>query len=309
MKIFKPKFWDTKKSTYSVLLYPITFIVELIIKIKKKLIIGRKFNIPIICIGNIYIGGTGKTPISIMIAKELEKKGKKPVIIRKFYKEHLDEHNLIRRHYKHLILNKNRTDGILDAENKGFDIIILDDGFQDYHIKKDMSVLCFNKNQLIGNGLVFPSGPLRENIYSIKKAQAIIINGGENKVFEDKVLNINKTIKIFYSNYKPVNLEEFRNKELLAIAGIGNPSNFFNLLTKYGLNIKKKYSYPDHYQFKKRELINLINIAKKNNFEIITTEKDYLRIKDFNLSRIKYLKVEIEVIQKDKFVNEILNIK
>ena len=172
-----------------------------------------------------------------------------------------------------------------------------------------MSVLCFNKNQLIGNGLVFPSGPLRENIYSIKKAQAIIINGGENKVFEDKVLNINKTIKIFYSNYKPVNLEEFRNKELLAIAGIGNPSNFFNLLTKYGLNIKKKYSYPDHYQFKKRELINLINIAKKNNFEIITTEKDYLRIKDFNLSRIKYLKVEIEVIQKDKFVNEILNIK
>ena len=107
----------------------------------------------------------------------------------------------------------------------GYDSVILDDGFQDYSIKKDLNILCFNKNQLIGNGLLLPSGPLREGLNSLERADIIIINGEKDSEFE-KILKINKNLEIYYSIYNPVNLNEFKNKELLAIAGIGNPENF-----------------------------------------------------------------------------------
>ena len=85
-----------------------------------------------------------------------------------------------------MILSKDRSEGIYKAVNNGFDTVILDDGFQDYKIKKTLSIICFNEKQLIGNGLVFPAGPLRENIKSISSANIIIINGEKNKEFEKK---------------------------------------------------------------------------------------------------------------------------
>lgn len=305
MKIYKPKFWDSEYSIIPMLLVPITLVVILIIFIKKIFTRTIKFNIPIICIGNIYIGGTGKTPTSIYIAQELSKIGKKPAILRKFYKEHKDEHELIKENFKNLILNKNRSAGILEAEKRDFDMVILDDGFQDYKIKKNLNILCFNQNQLIGNGYVLPSGPLRERLSSVKNAEIIIINGKKNIKFENKILNINKKLKIFYTNYKPINIEQFKNQKIFAIAGIGNPNNFFQLLTENGLNIEKKLIFPDHYEFSNSEISKLIEEADKNNNQILTTEKDYFRIKDMNNNNIKYLKVSLEIDEKEKFLNEI----
>ncbi|MDB9744727.1 tetraacyldisaccharide 4'-kinase, partial [Pelagibacteraceae bacterium] len=230
MKLNKPKFWDTKNNLFSILLFPISLIILLFIFFKKKFTKAIEFNIPIICVGNIYIGGTGKTPTTIFLANELSKKGKKPVILRKYYNDHLDEYNLIKKYFKNLIIKSNRADGIKEAEDADHDCVILDDGFQDYKIKKDVNILCFNQNQLIGNGLILPSGPLRESLSSIKDANIILINGKKNKDFEKKVLDINNNIEIFYSYYKPINLERFRNKKLFAIAGIGNPENFFQLI-------------------------------------------------------------------------------
>lgn len=305
MKIYKPKFWDSEYSIIPILLTPITLIVILIIFFKKIFTRTIKFNIPIICIGNIYIGGTGKTPTSIYIAQELLKIGKKPAILRKFYKEHKDEHKLIKENFKNLILNKNRSAGILEAEKMDFDMVILDDGFQDYKIKKNLNILCFNQNQLIGNGYVLPSGPLRERLSSVKNVEIIIINGKKNIKFENKILNINKKLKIFYANYKPINIEQFKNQKILAIAGIGNPNNFFQLLTENGLNIEKKLIFPDHYEFSNNEISKLIEEADKNNNQILMTEKDYFRIKDMNHKNIKYLKVSLEIDEKEKFLNEI----
>ena len=305
MKIYKPKFWDSEYSIIAILLTPITLIVILIIFFKKIFTRTIKFNIPIICIGNIYIGGTGKTPTSIYIAQELLKIGKKPAILRKFYKEHKDEHKLIKENFKNLILNKNRSAGILEAEKMDFDMVILDDGFQDYKIKKNLNILCFNQNQLIGNGYVLPSGPLRERLSSVKNVEIIIINGKKNIKFENKILNINKKLKIFYANYKPINIEQFKNQKILAIAGIGNPNNFFQLLTENGLNIEKKLIFPDHYEFSNNEISKLIEEADKNNNQILMTEKDYFRIKDMNHKNIKYLKVSLEIDEKEKFLNEI----
>ena len=104
------------------------------------------------------------------------------------------------------------------------------------------------------------------------------------------------------------NCEQFKNKKLLAIAGIGNPSNFFDLLEEKGLVVAKKLIYPDHYEFSKRELLEFIEIGKKNNYEIVFTEKDYFRIKKYNLSQLKFLGVELIVPRMQEIKKKILNI-
>ena len=302
MRINKPKFWDQKISLVSLILLPFTILVKLIILLRKRLIKGEKFNIPVICIGNIYLGGTGKTPTAILIANELVKIGKKPSIVRKYYSDQEDEYNLIKKHYKSLFVNLKRSTAILDAENKSYDSVILDDGFQDYKIKKDLNIICFNQNQLIGNGMVIPSGPLRESLDALKDAQVVIINGSKSLEFEQKILRYNKNLNIFYSNYYPVNLNEFKKKKLLAVAGIANPKNFFDLLLKEGLEIEKKMIFPDHYQFKKSEMENILKYAEERNLQIVMTEKDYFKIKKFNYNEIKYLKIILKIDNCEKLI-------
>ena len=155
---------------------PLSLLITIYIFLKKKITKTLKFKIPIICIGNIYVGGTGKTPLSIFLAKELLKLGKKAVILRKFYKSHKDEHELIKANLKDLIINKNRVLGVMEAEKHNYDLLIMDDGFHDYKIE-NLNILCFNSNQLIGNGFVLPAGPLRESLQAVKDAQIILING------------------------------------------------------------------------------------------------------------------------------------
>jgi len=308
MIISKPKFWDKKKGFLSTLLYPLSLIFQIVLFLKKKISNPRNFKIPVICIGNIYIGGTGKTPTSIFIAKELYKHGKKPIIIKKFYKDHFDEHCLIKQHFENLILPKNRADGVFKAISKGFNTIILDDGFQDFSIHKNFNIICFNQAQYLGNGLIFPAGPLRQKLSSLKDADIVLINGKKDKVFEKKVLKINKRIEFFYSNFKPNNINNFKNKKLFAIAGIGNPDNFFSTLQKYGCVIEKKLSFPDHYKFNRSEISNIVDYGLKNNLKIVTTEKDYFRIKKFDFSQIEYLKIDLEINEKEKFLKKILKL-
>ena len=307
MKITKPNFWQKPRSLMSIILFPITFIVLIIIFIKQKIYKEIKFNIPVLCIGNIYIGGTGKTPLSIFLAKELKNLKIKPVIIKKFYKNHEDEHLLIKKKNIPLISNVRRDKAILSAE-KEFNLAILDDGFQDYKILKNMSIICFHHKQLIGNGYVFPSGPLRESINSINRAQIAIINGDKNIKFESKLLKINSNIKIFYSKYKLINQEKFENKDILAFAGIGNPNNFFDLLSSEGLKIRHTISYPDHYNFQKEEILKIIKYAQKNKYTILTTEKDYLRIEKYKLPEINFCCIDLNIQKKEKLLKLIESI-
>ena len=307
MKILKPKFWEKKNNLISILLLPISFFLQILITIKKKITIEHSFKIPIICGGNIYLGGTGKTPASILIANELKKHKKKPAIIKKYYSDHIDEHNLINHKIDCLFLHKQRSKAIIAAKNSKYDIAILDDGFQDCSIKKNLNILCFNSNQLIGNGLTLPSGPLRENLSAIKKTQIVLINGNKNESFEKKLLDISNKVKIFYSKYLPENIEEFKNKNLFAFAGIGNPRNFFKLLADNNFNVHTKLAFPDHYKFSKSEIQKMIDGSFKNNLELVTTEKDYFRIKHYGFKHIKFLKIKLEILEKDKLINQILS--
>ena len=249
-----------------------------------------------------------ENPLCLFLTKKLLYKKKKPAIIRKYYKNHRDEHELIKDAVGNLICSKNRLSAIEEAILKDYDSVILDDGFQDYKIKKDINILCFNQKQLIGNGLVFPSGPLRESLNSIKNADIVVINGKKNIEFEKKILSFNKELSFYYSTYEPKNIEKFKNKKLVAIAGIGSPENFFTLLKENNLNIVKEISYPDHYNFSRSEIKNIIDEAKSENLEVIMTEKDYFRIKDFDLVGVNYIKVELKVEKEDRLLENILNI-
>tara|TARA_X000000950_G_scaffold69947_1_gene86679 strand:+ start:211 stop:1152 length:942 start_codon:yes stop_codon:yes gene_type:complete len=308
MILIKPKFWDEKINLFSIFLFPFSLIFLLFVNLKRKFTRIKSFKIPIICIGNIYVGGTGKTPASILLAKELSKLGKRPSILRKYYKNHIDEYNLIKKNYKNLIIKNNRVNALKDLEKSNFDTVILDDGLQEYRIKKNLSIVCFNSNQLIGNGLTLPAGPLRESLIALKNAHIVIINGEKVKTFEKKILNINPNLEIFYSFYKPINIEKFKNKRLLAIAGIGNPKNFFQLVEKNNLKIVKKIIFPDHYKFSKTEIKNILKEAKERKLQIIMTEKDYFKIQDYKINKIEYLKVSLRIKSQKKLIAKIKKI-
>ena len=140
MQLIKPKFWDKKLSILSILLLPISLIYQIIFLIKKNLTFKKKLSIKIICVGNIYLGGTGKTPTCIEIFSLLKKINKNPAFIKKKYTQFDDEKNLLSQIGK-VFENKKRYFAIEDATKNGHDVVVLDDGFQDFSINKDFSIL------------------------------------------------------------------------------------------------------------------------------------------------------------------------
>ena len=300
MNFKKPEFWDySRLSFWSIILYPFSIIFLFISLLIKYLKIEKKFSIPIICIGNIYLGGTGKTPLALEIFKIIKSSGKNPGFVKKGYDYLYDEINMLKR-IGTTFSNKSRSKAISSLISLKHDVAILDDGFQDFSIKKDFSIICFNSKQLIGNGFIIPSGPLRESLKSIKRANCIFINGDRNIQFENKIKKINTAAKIFYSKYKIKNLENFKNIEIVAFAGIGNPSNFFDLLKENKIDVKKEYYFPDHHNYSQKDLDAII---KNNNTKIVTTEKDYFRMNDKQKLSCDYVKVDLEIENKNEFID------
>ena len=305
MKIFKPKFWQKKNSFLPYVFLPLSIFFQILIFLKKILVKKEKFSIPVICVGNIYLGGTGKTPLCIELVEILRKLNRKTAIIKKFYKNHEDEFRLIEAKKIKLFKETSRAVAVKKAKLEKFDCVVLDDGFQDSTIVKDLSIVCFNGEQLAGNGMTLPSGPLREKLSSIKNSQIVVINGKSNEIFEEQIKSISNNIDIYYSDYLPTNLNQFTDQNLLAFAGIGNPDNFFKFLEVNNLRVAKKISFPDHYNYSIKELNDLVNYSKNNRLKIITTEKDYFRIKHYKISDIQCLNVELGIRDKDKFIREI----
>ena len=308
MNFLKPKFWDkTKISLFSVLLFPIASILKLLVFFKRSITKSYQCSIPVICVGNIYLGGTGKTPMCIEIFSILKNLNMNPAFIRKKYDSFQDEVDL-QKQIGPVYQNKKRVEAVKEAIQNKVNIVILDDGFQDFSIKKNWSIVCFNEKQWIGNGLTIPSGPLRENLSSLVRANCVIIYGKKNDNIEKKIMEKNKSIKIFYAKYKAENIDNFINKKVICFAGIGNPINFFELLKQNGINAFEEIDYPDHYNYSKKELENLIKKSKEKDALLLTTEKDYLRIDENYKKNIQFLKIKTQLIDQDKFINEIKKI-
>ena len=301
MLIKKPRFWDSEKiSIYSIILYPISIIYFFLLTIIKKLKKNQNFEVTIVCVGNIYLGGTGKTPLVYEIYNILNSIGKNPAIIKKYYNYLEDEISLLKS--KSIVFSeKNRSLAIKELIENKYDTAIMDDGFQDSSIQKNFSILCFNEKQWIGNGLLIPAGPLRENLNSLSRANCIFINGKKNTNIEKQINKI-KENNIFYTKYVPKNISNFSNKKIIAFAGIGNPINFFELIKDNNLNLIDYRSFPDHYNFSEKDLNDLILKAKNNDAILLTTEKDYFRINNSFKNSIEKLEVKLEIENKDNFI-------
>ena len=308
MKLLKPRFWDNDQiSLYSIFLLPVSLLMQIINFVRRLMVKSHKFSIPIICVGNIYLGGTGKTPLCSELFSILKNLNKNAVFIRKKYDSFQDEINLLKQ-IGPVYEKSKRINALDEAIQNKFEVAVLDDGFQDFSVEKDLSIVCFNEKQWIGNGFIIPSGPLREGLSALTRANCVIINGKKNINIENKILKNNKLIKIFYSKYKPQNISDFKNRKIICFAGIGNPINFFDLLKKNEINVLEQTSFPDHHNYSKTELDILIKKAKENNATLLTTEKDYLRIEEKYRGNINCLKIKIEIENKNEFIEEIKKI-
>ena len=304
MKFYKPKFWDRRDhiSLFSILLLPFSLIAIVKNYYENNKIKKNFYDLKTICVGNIYIGGTGKTPLVINLASHFKKKFK-TYIIKKNYISHLDEIRLLDSKHK-IIFEKTRELSITKAENEKAEMLIFDDGLQEKKINYDLKIVCFNSLKLDGNGLIIPAGPLREKLDSIKNYDVVLINGDSNKEtknFINKIKKINPNIKIFTGKYVPKNYSKLKKKKFIIFSGIGNPHTFSDTLKNLKIKFYGYEKFPDHYDYKESDLQKLRHLAKIKNCELLTTEKDYFRLKKSFRKNINYLKIELSVEQKKQF--------
>ena len=305
MKLIKPKFWETK-NFLSFIFFPFSIFTYLV-NITKKFSIKKNFEIKTICVGNIFLGGTGKTSLAIEI-NELLKKKFKTVFIKKNYENQSDEINLLSNKGK-IISSDDRESALLSAEKKKYKVAILDDGLQQKNINYDLKIVCFNSEYALGNEYMLPAGPLRENLNEVKNYDLIFLNGEKkNKKLLSKLKFINKNIKIFEGKYKPLNLKSFNlKKKYLMFCGIGNPHEFEQTLIKYKFNICKKIIYPDHHKLTNLDLKDLKDKANNEKLILITTEKDFFRLNKIERKNIKFLKIKLDINDKKGFEKIIIS--
>ena len=310
MNLKKPKFWDYKhRNLLAYLLYPVSILIKIISQFKfhQK---NEVLKIKTICVGNIYVGGTGKTSLCIKINKILNQKNIKSCFVKKYYKNQIDEQEILKKNGT-LFLSKKRLDAVKLAEKENYEFAIFDDGLQDNSINYDASFVCFNNLNWIGNGMTIPSGPLRENLENLKKYQHLFLNGNLENLenLKQQILEINPEINIHIGKYEPINLEKFDNKDKYIIfSGIGNHQTFSSMIKKNGLIVIKEYEFPDHYSYTKKDIDQILNYARNQNCKIITTEKDYVRLGKFKTDQIKFIKSELKIIDEQKLLKLIMDL-
>ena len=310
MNLKKPKFWDYKhRNLLAYLLFPISILIKIFshFKFQPKY---ESLKIKTICIGNIYVGGTGKTSLCIKINKILNQKNIKSCFVKKYYKNQVDEQEILKKDGT-LFLSEKRLDAVKLAEKENYEFAILDDGLQDNSINYDVSFVCFNNLNWIGNGMTIPSGPLRENLKNLKKYQHLFLNGNLENLenLKEQILKINPEINIHIGKYEPVNLENFDSKDKYIIfSGIGNHQTFSSMIKKNGLMVIKEFEFPDHYNYTKKDIDKILNYARNLNCKIITTEKDYVRLKKFKTDQIKFIKSELKIIDEQKLLKFIMDL-
>ena len=308
MKLKKPSFWDlTKPNFLSYLLIP--FSLPIILRnflfhfLKKKKIPEIKT----ICVGNIYLGGTGKTPLTIKISQILKQEGIKVATIKKNYLNQKDEQLLLKQKTS-LIIADSRKDAISQGIKEKYDILVFDDGLQETKIDFDIKLVCFKSKIWIGNGQLIPAGPMREKISSLKRFDAVFLNGKLDNFdkIEKQIKNINLDIKIFKTFYKILNIQTYNlESKYLIFSGIGDPSSFRDILVENKFNVAREMVFPDHYDYSLNDLEKIRNIAKNEKLKIITTEKDFMKIPQEFKKEINYLTIDL-IIQDERKLIELL---
>ena len=244
---------------------------------------------PVVCFGNILSGGVGKTPIVRNVAKWFDA----PVVMRGYKKSKEtgcigDEATMLSNDGILVHVGDRKSNLILLNKQKSKTPIIMDDGFQNPSIKKDVSVLVFDEHIGFGNGFILPAGPLREPKSAVYRADAIIVIKNKD-VAKDFALPTN--IPIFYAYNKEICPYD-ENTPVIVFAGIGYPEKFFRNIP---VQIVEKRAYPDHYQYTDSDIKDLIKRAKDKNAKLLTTEKDWVRLPDWAKKDILFSKLNTEI--------------
>ena len=298
-----PSFWK-QKTFLSTLLLPLGWLYGGITTLRIRFSKPYHVACPVFCVGNITAGGTGKTPVSIALAEILKSMGKKPFFISRGYggklkgvlvdeKKHtpfdVGDEPLLLAQTAPVVINPNRAEAAKLALQNGADCLIMDDGFQNPTLYKDFSFLVFDGAYGIGNGRVLPAGPLRESFESgVQRAQALIILGQDTQNLAQKT-----KLPVLYGQIVPVSPQKNK-KSVLAFAGIGHPEKFYRSLKACGFNVAATYDFPDHHFYEEAELDALVKEAKRHDWEIYTTSKDYVKISAKFKPMIKVLEIKVE---------------
>lgn len=290
MPLSPPKFWYKPDSCLGHLLAPLSWLYRGSAAFHQKISKPYRACVPVISIGNFVLGGAGKTPLTIAIAQQLKTMGRVPHIISRGYggslygplQVDLDHHQFHQVGDEPLLLaktaptwvSKNRRAALNLAIQSGADILLLDDGHQNYTVKKDICFMVVNAAQGFGNGRVFPAGPLRQTIQAgLKQTSAIVYISEDNDLLPEPLSSIH--CPLIRANIVPLDPKPCA---VLAFAGIGYPEKFRQTLIAAGYQVKAFFPFPDHYSYTEEDLNQLMMKAQVEHASLITTEKDAFRI-------------------------------
>lgn len=317
-----PDFW-TKKNVISVALLPLSAIYFCAFFLVRIFTNSQKISKPVICVGNLIAGGSGKTPTAIAIGKILHEigvqfaflsrgymgDGSKFLLLRKYDNnkaENVGDEPMLLVETADTFVAKNRLFGAqqIDRMSK-FKAIILDDGMQNNSLKRDFTILVVDGKIGFGNDFLIPAGPMREPLCTgLKKADLVVLIGEAKPELEKKLAGK----KIVKAKIIPTNLDQFRDKKLLAFCGLAYPNKFFSFLVNQGLNAVESHSFSDHYIYQNSDLENLLQKAKEKNLTLVTTKKDWIKFSKSLQEKISYLDIELEFENKGLVMDELKKI-
>jgi len=283
-----PDFWN-KDGLLPALLSPLGALYGFTVRAKQRNATPFRPKARVLCVGNLTAGGTGKTPVAIACARMIAARGLKPVFLSRGYggnqhgpvavdpmyhsaQEVGDEPLLLAMHAP-AIVARDRAAGAAFADTLGADVIIMDDGFQNFQIAKDVSLLVVDGASGFGNGRLIPAGPLRESIpQGLARADGVVVVGdGEPR------LN-GFTGPIARAQIVPAAPEDLAQQRVIAFAGIGRPEKFFGTLRAMNAQLVSTTAFPDHHRFTTAEIAALKQTAEASGALLVTTEKDYVRL-------------------------------
>ncbi len=336
---------------FGAILSVLSLAYRLIIGLRKSLyrlglLRSKKLDCTVISVGNITLGGTGKTPMVVAISSFLSKKQKKPAVISRGYGRTDDSLTLVVSDGKSIladaetggdepVLMGSKLQGVPIVVGKkryetscyalqhfAVDLIILDDGFQHLKLKRDFDIVLVDAADPFGNGKLFPAGILREPVASLRRAQAVILTRADAPVMvealKESIRRIT-TARIFTSRQQASDLIDaqsgdvkpltaLRGTRVLAFSGIARPQSFITLLKSLGAIIAVECSYPDHHQYSKTDLATVFQKAADEQVGmIVTTEKDAVRLTGFNAAGIWALRIELCIIEQQEWETFFLN--
>ena len=312
-----PQFWYEPNTWKAKFLYPLGYFYNLLTLLRGKLAKPQSYSCLTICIGNLNVGGSGKTPTTIALAQHFLKKGLQVHVVSRGYKgkfqgtflvdpqkhksDEVGDEPLLMSEFTSVWVSNKRKNGIAAAENAGAQIVLLDDGFQDPSFHKDFSLIVVDGEKGFGNKKCMPAGPLRENIVQgFKRADALVIVGQRIYKFDTFPTHL----KIIHSTLKPIETGmNWKEGKYLAFAGIADPSKFFKTLRSLGANLIDCVALSDHQNLDGQVLKRLERKANSAHAQLVTTEKDAVRLSKTFRKKVLSLPVRIEFDDKNELEN------